>query len=90
MTDPTKETKQQFMKRYQGVNSKIPNLFTTHKIALPCDCVDGGGPTHWAALSRTDLGMIRHHLDFHAPLNTPWPEGIPEYTENWHNDQLEP
>ena len=88
MTHPTRETKEQFMERYQATDSRIPEPFTTYHIALPCDCDDGGGPTHWAAVSRTDLGLIKDHLDFHAPPDTPWPEGIPEYTEDWHDQQI--
>lgn len=76
---PTKETKEQFMERYVAY-SKMLDIFKKYMIALPCDCEDGGGPTHWAAVSRTNAGLIRHQLDFHAPEGTPWPEGIPEYT----------
>ncbi len=76
---PTEETKEQFMERYATCSGR-PNIFQNDKIALPCDCEDGGGPTHWAALGRGDAGLIRHHLDFHAPKGTPWPNGIPEHT----------
>ena len=72
---PTEETKEQFMERY-AAHSKRPDIFEDEMIALPCDCKDGGGPTHWAALSRGDLGLIRDHLDYYAPRGTPWPEGV--------------
>lgn len=77
----TEENKEQFMERYQLANEKFPKIFENKMIALPCDCEDGGGQTHWAALSRTDLAMIKHHLEFCAPEGTPWPDGIPEYDE---------
>ncbi len=72
---PTEETKEQFMERY-AAHSKRLDIFEDEMIALPCNCKDGGGPTHWAALSRGDLGLIRDHLDYHAPRGTPWPEGV--------------
>ena len=72
--DPTEETKEQFMARYSTA-AGFPDIFETHKIALPCDCDDGGGPNHWAAILR-DPEFIADHLQFHAPEGTPWPEGI--------------
>lgn len=75
----TEETKEQFIERYV-THPRSPDIFENDMIALPCDCEDGGGPTHWAALRRGDAGLIRHHLDFCAPEGTPWPDGIPEHT----------
>ena len=75
--NPTEETKEQFIERYVA----WPNVardFENDLIVLPCDCEDGGGPTHWAAIP-PDAGLIRHHLEFQAPKDTPWPEGVPEY-----------
>lgn len=72
------ETREQFMERYQR-NSKLPGIFEKYRIALPCDCEDGGGPTHWAAISRDPL-TVKDHLKMYAPEGTPWPDGIPEYT----------
>ncbi len=76
---PTEETKEQFMERY-ATHSRKPDIFENDKIALPCDCEDGGGPTHWAALRQDVPGLIGHHLVFCAPEGTPWPDGIPEHT----------
>jgi hypothetical protein len=72
------ETKEQFIKRYEE-NPEVPELFQKYKIALPCDCEDGGGPTHWAAVSR-DPFMVKTHLELYAPEGTPWPEEIPPVT----------
>lgn len=69
--DPTSETKEQFMERYGR------DIFEKYKIALPCDCEDGGGPTHWAAVHR-DPQMVHDHLELYAPDETPWPDEIPE------------
>ena len=65
------ETKEQFIARYCGPE----NMDFTHGImvVLPCDCEDGGGPTHWAAVRNTPE-MIQLHLDLYAPEGTPWPE----------------
>jgi hypothetical protein len=73
---PTKETKEQFIERYQkGYSKNIP--FEDDYVALLCDCEDGGGPTHWAAVPK-NLGLIKHHLEFYAPEGTLWPEGVPK------------
>lgn len=85
---PTEETKEQFMERYAAYSQR-PDVFEKDMIALPCDCEEGGGPTHWAALGRAYTGLIRHHLDFHAPEGTPWPEGVPERTVDESDVSLE-
>ena len=74
------ETKEQFMERYTIYWSDWGDIFETKVVAMPCDCEDGGGPTHWAAVRR-DPCLIRHHLEFCAPEGTPWPEGIPKSRE---------
>jgi len=75
MKSPTEETKEEFMGRYHS-EWKGYNIFPKHKIALPCDCQDGGGPTHWAAVQR-DAEFVALHLELYAPEGTPWPEEIP-------------
>lgn len=75
MTAATEETKQEFIERYMSGRQKPNGTFAKFKIALPCDCDDGGGPTHWAAIPRDPM-LIAHHLQFHAPENTPWPDEI--------------
>jgi len=72
--DRTSETKEQFITRYQK-GCSFPDIFE-NKIALPCDCDDGGGPTHWSAVSR-DPDMVKTHLELYAPSGTPWPDEIP-------------
>jgi len=77
--DPTTETREEFMTRYQAGTPAIPDIFLRHLIALPCDCDDGGGPTHWAAVSRDPL-HIQQHLELYAPSGTPWPVDVPPPT----------
>lgn len=72
------ETKEQFEERYSRASHR-PDIFKTHKISLPCDCEDGGGPTHWAAVPR-DPELVRDHLKLYAPDGTPWPDEIPRPT----------
>ncbi len=79
MPDPLNETKQLFIQRYTD-NSKHADLFQKHSVALPCDCQDGGGLTHWAAVSR-DPFLVHIHLQYYAPKGTPWPDEIPPYKE---------
>ncbi len=76
---PTEETKEQFMERYVNA-SRDCDIFEKQFIVLPCDCEDGGGPTHWGAVRR-DAEMIESHLDLYAPKGTPWPEGIPKHKD---------
>ena len=71
MKNRTNETEAEFKKRYQ-----TPTNFDDIYVALPCDCEDGGGPTHWAAIWKNEPLLIQHHLEFCAPHGTPWPEGI--------------
>lgn len=73
MSEPN-ETKEEFIERYEKASGST-GIFERYRVALPCDCDDGGGPTHWAAISRNSLS-VRHHLDFDAPKGTPWPEGV--------------
>lgn len=76
--DTLRETKQQFIERYlESMGGK--RNFVDHLIALPCDCIDGGGPTHWAAVARDPLS-VHSHLDLYAPKGTPWPDDVPKYT----------
>jgi hypothetical protein len=70
------ETKEEFIERYNKMDCHHdydPSIM----VIMPCDCEEGGGPTHWAALYRIP-SMIRHHLEFNAPVGTPWPEEMKE------------
>jgi len=78
------ETKEQFVERYSK-GSATQGVFDNHRIAMPCDCEDGGGPTHWAAIRR-DTENVEHHLQFHAPEGTPWPTEIDKATANIEAD----
>lgn len=79
MSLPTEETREEFMERY-GAGATPLGLFEQWKIALPCDCEDGGGPTHWAAVYRDPM-TVRIHLELYAPEGTAWPEEIPRVEE---------
>ena len=60
--DPTKETKEAFMRRYKDAAGKDGRYvrWGENGIALPCTCPDGGGPTHWAFVSNTPEAIDAH------------------------------
>lgn len=58
MFDPTTETKADFEMRYRS--SETGAVFGTNRVAMPCTCEDGGGPTHWAAVRNTPEAIDEH------------------------------
>ena len=74
------QTKEQFVERYVARSGSVSSVdeFNDTYVVLPCDCEDGGGPTHWAALRRIPE-IVEDHLEFSAPKGTPWPEEVPIY-----------
>ena len=72
------ETKEQFVEQYVAKRESVSSVdkFNDTYVVLPCDCEDGGGPTHWAAVRR-DANLIEDHLELYAPKGTPWPEEVP-------------
>ena len=58
--DPNKETRLQFEERYEAGSNGVK--FGVNMLSLPCTCWDGGGPTHWAAVSNTPSAIKEHVL----------------------------
>ena len=58
--DPTQETREQFEERYTA--SVYGVEFGVNTLSLPCTCTDGGGPTHWAAVSNNPVAIKSHVL----------------------------
>ena len=61
--DRTKETREEFEERYSKQSPGV--VFGENMISLPCDCEDGGGPTHWAAV-RNNSDAIEVHNELYA------------------------
>ena len=59
MTDPTKETQAEFEERYDVDRD---DLFKHRLVSMSCTCEDGGGLTHWAAITNTGQA-IQHHIE---------------------------
>ena len=58
--DFTQETRKQFEERYAA--SVYGVAFGANTLSLPCTCEDGGGPTHWAAVSNNPVAIKAHVL----------------------------
>ena len=54
------ETRAEFELRYK---SEFPQVqWGKTYVAVPCTCEDGGGPTHWCAVRKTEEA-IRDHVE---------------------------
>jgi hypothetical protein len=63
----THETAEEFIVSYCAYHKTTRENFDKYKVALPCDCEEGGGPTHWAAILNQPH-FIADHNEFHNPL----------------------
>jgi len=63
-------TKDEFIERYCSASRITRDHFHRYKIALPCQCGEGGC-MGWAAISH-DYDLICDHIQFHGPGPTEW------------------
>ncbi len=59
------ETKEQFEARFAKYMPSA--VFGENRVAMPCTCKEGGGPTHWVAIANTPES-IRDHRELEKCL----------------------
>lgn len=65
--DITIESKEAFIARYCAGSRMARDRFDRRMVAMECTCEEGGGPTHWAAISNNPLS-IQDHLNHEGCL----------------------